>query len=139
MKVTSEQVCQDLLALIGRVKTCMSQEAERYDLTVMQIHTLYAISQGAVTMGRVAETLHTDASNVTGIVDRLVATGLITRQEGAQDRRTKTLQLTDKGRSAVDHIYAGLPASLGCSRLTESERNQLHEIASKLGAAPAKA
>lgn len=139
MKITSQQVCQDLLALIGRVKASMAQAAERYDLTIMQVHTLYAISQGAVTMGRVAENLHTDASNVTGIVDRLVSTGLITRQEGAHDRRTKTLQLTSKGRTVIDTIYAGLPASLGCARLSDSERELLHDLVTKLTAVePAK-
>jgi DNA-binding MarR family transcriptional regulator len=138
MKISSQQVCQDLLALIGRVKSSMSEAAEHYDLTIMQVHTLYAISQGAITMGKVAENLHTDASNVTGIVDRLVATGLITRQEGAHDRRTKTLQLTDKGRSAIESIYAALPSSLGCARLTEHERELLHGLVSKLTAtAPA--
>ena len=132
MKITSEQVCQDLLALIGRVKSSMAQAAERYDLSIMQIHTLYAISQGASTMGRVAETLHTDNSNVTGIVDRLVAAGLITRQEGEKDRRTKTLQLTAKGRTAIDAIYAALPSSLGCAQLSDSERELLHNIVAKL-------
>jgi len=68
----------------------------------MQIHALYAIKHGDVTMGRVAETLHCDASNVTGIVDRLVAGQFITRQEGELDRRTKTLQLTAKGHRAID-------------------------------------
>jgi DNA-binding MarR family transcriptional regulator len=114
------------------MKTSMAQAAERYDLTIMQVHTLYAISQGASTMGRVADTLHTDASNVTGIVDRLVATGLITRQEGALDRRTKTLQLTAQGRTAVDEIYAALPDLLGCPRLSEAERDMLHGLVTKL-------
>src|SRR5476649_378034 len=106
MNITSEQVCQDLLGLIGRIKASLARLSEKYDLTIMQVHALYAISQGDTTMGRVAESLHCDASNVTGIVDRLVASGLITRQEGALDRRTKTLLLTEKGHSAVDDIYS---------------------------------
>jgi DNA-binding MarR family transcriptional regulator len=121
-----------LLAIIGRVKGSLAHAAEHYDLTIMQIHALYAISQGDITMGKVAGTLHCDASNVTGIVDRLVAGGLITRQEGELDRRTKTLQLTAKGRKAVDDIYAQLPDSIGCARLTSAERESLHDIVSKL-------
>src|SRR5437660_1048677 len=102
MEITSEQVCQDLLGLIGRVKTSLARLSEKYDLTIMQVHALYAISQGDITMGRVATTLHCDASNVTGIVDRLVAGRYITRQEGAHDRRTKSLELTSKGRATID-------------------------------------
>jgi len=132
MNITSEQVCQDLLGLIGRIKTSLASLSEKYDLTIMQVHALYAISQGGSTMGQVADTLHCDASNVTGIVDRLVAGHLITRQEGAHDRRTKTLQLTAKGRAAVEDIYSQLPAQLGCSRLSEAERSAFHEVAAKL-------
>jgi len=79
MEITSEQVCQDLLGLIGRVKTSLARLSEKYDLTVMQLHALYAMSNGDNTMGKVANTLHCDASNVTGIVDRLVAGHYITR------------------------------------------------------------
>src|ERR1700746_3758574 len=116
MNISSEQVCQDLLGLIGRMKSGLARLSEKYDLTIMQVHALYAISQGDITMGQVAVTLHCDASNVTGIVDRLVAGHYITRQEGELDRRTKSLHLTDKGRRAIDDIYSQLPSELGCSR-----------------------
>ena len=139
MNITSEQICQDLLGIIGRIKTSLATLSEKYDLTIMQVHALYAISQGDNTMGKVAISLHCDASNVTGIVDRLVAAGLITRQEGVQDRRTKTLQVTDKGHAAVNEIYTQLPAQLGCSRLSDDERVTLHEILGKLTTAPIKA
>jgi DNA-binding MarR family transcriptional regulator len=132
MKVTSEQVCQDLLGLIGRMKASLGALSEKYDLTIMQVHALYAISQGDSTMGHVATTLHCDASNVTGIVDRLVAANLITRQEGPLDRRTKTLHLTEKGQNAVNEIYSKLPSELGCARLTDDERSAFHSIVEKL-------
>src|SRR5579871_5457201 len=132
MKVTSEQICQDLLDIIGLIKASLAGLSEKYDLTIMQVHALYAISQGDTTMGKVAFTLHCDASNVTGIVDRLVAAALITRQEGPLDRRTKTLHLTEKGQNAVDEIYSKLPNVLGCGRLTEQERSAFHDVVTKL-------
>ena len=48
-------------------------------------------------MSSLAETLLCDASNVTGIVDRLEARGLIERRAAAHDRRVKLLALTDEG------------------------------------------
>jgi MarR family transcriptional regulator, organic hydroperoxide resistance regulator len=140
MNITSEQVCQDLVALIGRIKGTLARLAEKYDLTPMQLHAMYAIQNGDITMGKVATTLHCDASNVTGIVDRLVAGHYLTRQEGELDRRTKSLQLTDRGRAAIEDIYSQLPTELGCARLSESECATLHGIATKLiGEVPAKA
>jgi DNA-binding MarR family transcriptional regulator len=132
MNTQPEQVCQDLLGLIGLVKSALAQLSDKYDLTIMQVHALYAISRGDNTMGRVAETLHCDASNVTGIVDRLVAGQYITRQESERDRRIKTLQLAGKGRTAVDDIYSQLPIQLGCERLTDDERAILHGLIAKL-------
>ena len=48
-------------------------------------------------MSRLADTLSCDASNVTGLVDRLESRGLVRRQSSLQDRRVKVLQLTPAG------------------------------------------
>ena len=48
-------------------------------------------------MGRLADTLSCDASNVTGLVDRLESRGLIRRRASAADRRVKVLELTPAG------------------------------------------
>ena len=48
-------------------------------------------------MSSLAELLHCDNSNVTGIVDRLEAAGLAERRPGVGDRRVKAIVLTEKG------------------------------------------
>ena len=48
-------------------------------------------------MGRLAEALACDASNVTGLVDRLESRGLVRRKPTAEDRRVKVLELTPAG------------------------------------------
>jgi DNA-binding MarR family transcriptional regulator len=63
---------------------------------------------------------------------RLGAQKLVSRQELASDRRTKTLRLTPKGSSVVAGLRAELPAILGCSKLTGHEAIALHAIADKL-------
>jgi DNA-binding MarR family transcriptional regulator len=134
MNTNAEQVCEDLLGLIGQMKAVLSRLSEKYGLTVMQVHALYAISQGDSSMGRVAGTLHCDASNVTGIVDRLVASRYIIRQEAEHDRRIKNLALTEKGRNAIFDIYSQLPVRRGCSRLSSDDRTTLHNIVAKMRA-----
>src|SRR4051794_29866875 len=49
-------------------------------------------------MSRLAEALRCDNSNVTQIVDRLEADGLVERRPAPHDRRIKALLLTDEGR-----------------------------------------
>ena len=48
-------------------------------------------------MSALADALHCDNSNVTGIVDRLEAAGLAERRPSERDRRVKAVVLTDKG------------------------------------------
>ncbi|HVQ43683.1 MAG TPA: MarR family transcriptional regulator [Candidatus Saccharimonadia bacterium] len=134
METDSKQVCDDLMALVGLFKGNLAKLAEAHDLTIMQLHALHTLQHGDLTMGQVAATLHCDASNVTGIVDRLVASQLITRQENAHDRRAKTLQLTAKGQRLIDNITGQLPAQIGCEKLTTAEQATLHQIVNELTA-----
>ena len=48
-------------------------------------------------MSALADALHCDNSNITGIVDRLEAAGLAERRPDERDRRVKAVLLTGKG------------------------------------------
>jgi DNA-binding MarR family transcriptional regulator len=65
-------------------------------LSPMQAHALRFLER-PVPMSELAETLWCDASNVTGIVDRLESRGLVERRASSGDRRVKLLCLTDEG------------------------------------------
>src|SRR5437667_12890920 len=72
-----------------------------FGLSPAQCHVLHLIEPGRpLPMGRLAETLACDASNVTGLVDRLESRGLIRRQTSPRDRRVKVLHLTPAGARA---------------------------------------
>jgi DNA-binding MarR family transcriptional regulator len=72
--------------------------ASEFDLSPMGIKLLYKLDPGTeAPMSALAETLFCDASNVTGIVDRLEARGLIERRDNPRDRRVKLIALTDEG------------------------------------------
>jgi DNA-binding MarR family transcriptional regulator len=51
----------------------------------------------ALPMSALAEALHCDNSNITGIVDRLEAAGLAERRPDERDRRVKAVVLTTDG------------------------------------------
>jgi DNA-binding MarR family transcriptional regulator len=72
--------------------------AQELGLSPMQLHALRLMEPGAeMPMSSLAGKLFCDASNVTGIVDRLEARGLIERRPAPHDRRVKLLFLTDEG------------------------------------------
>lgn len=51
-----------------------------------------------MTAGELSEALLVTAGNVTGLVDRLLARGYVTRRASAQDARVRVVRLTAEGR-----------------------------------------
>jgi DNA-binding MarR family transcriptional regulator len=80
---------------------------EELDLTFMQAHALRLLQPGEErTMGKLAETIKCDPSNITGIVDRLEARGLVERRSAVGDRRVKALALTPAGVALRERVFA---------------------------------
>lgn len=99
-----------------------------FDLSVPQAHALQVLEPGRpVPMRDLAARLRCDASNITGIVDRLEARGLVERRPAPGDRRVKALVVTDKGvalrASLVERLHRVPPAFEGLS--TEEQRTLL--------------
>ena len=79
--------------------------ASEFDLTPMQMLALKALEPGrTLPMSALADSLHCDASNVTGIVDRLESRGLIERRGSPEDRRVKMLAVTEAGHRLREQI-----------------------------------
>ena len=80
-------------------------------------------------MTELAALLACDNSNVTGLIDRLEARGLVTRQPSSQDRRVKHVVLTAAGRRLRERMLArvGRPTR-GFERLTPDQQLQLGDL-----------
>jgi DNA-binding MarR family transcriptional regulator len=90
------------------VKQAFIRAGELFGLTHMQLFTLCLINKdGETPMNSITCILGCDASNVTGLVEKLVATGFIKRSESPQDRRSKLITLTEKGKRTREHIMRG--------------------------------
>ena len=96
-------------------------------LSPAQCHVLHLIEpERPVPMGQLAETLACDASNVTGLVDRMESRGLVRRRPSAGDRRVKVLVLTRTGTRLRALLLARMtapPAAL--ERLSVREQQAL--------------
>jgi MarR family transcriptional regulator, organic hydroperoxide resistance regulator len=80
-----------------------------FDMTPPQLMTLRRLdADKPVPTSEVAKWLTCDASNVTGIVDRLEARGLVQRRPDPGDRRVKMLALTAEGVALRDEIVRRL-------------------------------
>lgn len=96
--IRSENLYWMLLQVAFRAKHGLMKLAEDHDLTVMQLYTLCSMTpREPIPMNTISCMLFCDASNVTGIVDRLLSQGYIAREEKPEDRRVKMITLTLKG------------------------------------------
>jgi DNA-binding MarR family transcriptional regulator len=87
-----------LTELIPLLKSHWTASAADFDLTPAQAFAMKRLEPGKpVPMNSLTEVLMCDASNVTGIVDKLEARGLIERRASAEDRRVKHLVVTPRG------------------------------------------
>jgi DNA-binding MarR family transcriptional regulator len=103
-------------------------------LSPAQCHVLHLIEPGRpLPMGRLAATLSCDASNVTGLVDRLESRGLVRRRPSAEDRRIKVLDLTATGsrlRTQLLDRMTAPPTTL--KRLSVRDQRELVRILGRL-------
>ena len=104
--------------------------AAEFQLSPAQCHVLRLVEPNRpIPMGRLAETLACDASNVTGLVDRLESRGLVRRRPSLADRRVKVLGLTPTGsrlRALLVERMAAPPTTLG--RLSAADQRALVRI-----------
>src|SRR5882724_11893780 len=101
MRQTESDACrawQLLMRFFFAQRAHLPASGAEFDLSAVQCHVLHLIKPGRpLPMRRLADTLACDASNVTGLVDRLESRGLVQRQASASDRRVKQLHLTPAG------------------------------------------
>ena len=131
-----------LIQVAFRSKHGLMKLAEKYDLTVVQLHSLGAMNPGVpLPMNELSCILLCDASNVTGIVDRLLSQGHVKREENPADRRVKLITLTPAG----EKLRATLLEEVShyempeIKRLTSAQRDELKSMLSLILQPPEKA
>lgn len=100
-------------------------------LTPLQARAVLWLERPSAMRG-LADHLTCDASNITGLADRLEELGVVERIPG-EDRRVKLLRLTRRGialrADVVEHLARG---STVTARLTAAERRQLAALLDRL-------
>jgi MarR family transcriptional regulator, organic hydroperoxide resistance regulator len=104
------------------------------ELSPIQCHVLHLLEPGRpLPMGRLAGMLGCHASNVTGLVDRLEARGVVQRRPSADDRRIKVLDLTPEGsRLRAQMLRRMTTGARPISRLTVGQQRTLVKILERL-------
>ncbi|MEI9913772.1 MAG: MarR family transcriptional regulator [Candidatus Saccharibacteria bacterium] len=103
----SKRLQEELSLLIIRSsmkgKYAIVQIAEDNHITPYASHDfVFTRTRTTRTMKSLAKFMSCDPSNVTGIIEQLVSEGFVDRKESLNDRRIKTVSLTNKGLALRD-------------------------------------
>jgi DNA-binding MarR family transcriptional regulator len=91
--------------MFTRIITGLSRTLRDEELSVAQLAALHLLDQGKTSsVSSLGAELELSPSAVSRLVDGLVQRDLVARAEDPEDRRKKTLMLTQKGRRFVDAI-----------------------------------
>ena len=133
-KSVEEEAVLNIARTAALIEHAGSEALKPFDLTITQYNVL-RILRGAGPDGlcrnEVGERLVTKVPDVTRLLDRMEAAGLIVRQRGDQDRRFVTTRITDKGLKLLEKIDRELPAIHG-RQLGHVSQKRLRELISIL-------
>lgn len=134
----------DLEERVKKVISYLSQMAETYvfarynkgllaELAKQEIFMLKLLGEsGKTNMTDLAHRASVALSTVTGIVDKLVEKGFVTRERTEEDRRLVFVELTQKGRRAFQQDLE-VRREMGMQRLSELDEGEQEELVRLLG------
>jgi DNA-binding MarR family transcriptional regulator len=120
-------VCRLVHGLAHRLDVHVRGVAHQLGMTPTQVIALRELSEPA-TARELAGRMFCEASNVTFVLDRLEAQGLLERRPHPTDRRAKQIVLTPAGEQRRDQVLDALRAGSPLAPLSGDQRESLREV-----------
>jgi DNA-binding MarR family transcriptional regulator len=126
----------DVLHASGVLESRVESKLAEVGLSIAKLAALHQLTRAgdSLPLGQLAERLSCVKSNVTQLVDRLEADGLVSREGDPNDRRSRLAVLTAAGRKAYlkgTEIQGQAEKEL-FNVLSADESKKLHELLAKL-------
>jgi len=121
-------------AVLGQIEKRLAQDG----LTATQIGVLEGILHlGPLTQRELGRKVLTSAGNMTDVIDKLAARGLVTRARAPQDRRSVIVDLTPAGRELIEKTFPQHAQDIAAAMagLDTAELATLETLLRKLGTA----
>lgn len=136
-RASRDPLTHEVVDLIGSVVARYHEEYDRaaamHSLTGAQARVLALIALDPLPMRQIARALRCEPSNVTGIVDRLEARGLVERQPDPSDRRVKVAAATADGTQTAKQLRDSLDfAREPLAALSRADRTTLRDLLQRM-------
>ncbi|MFD9220423.1 MarR family winged helix-turn-helix transcriptional regulator [Streptomyces sp. NPDC060064] len=127
------EVVELIGSVVARYYSEYEQAAATHSLTGAQARVLGLLAVEPTPMRRIAQKLKCEPSNVTGIIDRLEARGLVERRPDPNDRRVKLAAPTEDGRDTARRLRESLNfAREPLAELSDEERTVLRDLLKRM-------
>lgn len=121
-----------------KVHRALNHALAEVDLSLAQHEILMAIWQkSGLTQKQLAESLLVVKSNVSALIKKLEARGLVQRKSDPSDTRNKRLSLTDAGKATVEKSFAlqNRIVDAMASVMSDEELRQVSDVMHRVGRA----
>lgn len=107
----SAEVFNAMLHIYSLLQLEMEKYFSPYDLTPVKFNALlllkYLGGKQGLSQNEISHHMIVTPSNITRLIDRLIADGYVERTVSAKDRRVKVIQITANGSKIVDEVLKG--------------------------------
>jgi len=127
----AERVWFRLLRLDTRLHAHITDRLKTVGLSVPQCDVLTTLTEReGVSQQELAERLYVTKGNISGLIDRLAAAGMVERRRLGGDRRSHAIFLTDAGRAAAEAGIAAQKAFVAqtLGRMSEQQLRDLDAL-----------
>jgi len=114
-----------VVELMDRTRQTVREVGEEEGLSIPQLDVLRRLRHGPSPMRRLAIQMNCEASNLTGLVDRLEARGLVERRPHPEDRRVRCVALTEAGETLGNQVWLAVAGRCELNQLSDSRKQMV--------------
>jgi len=97
---TVSRIIETSIYLQTESRRLAKEQCARHGITATQLNVMKMLQAiGELSLSELSKRIAATNSTVTGIVDRMVAAGLVVREQSADDRRVWKIKLTPQGKT----------------------------------------
>jgi DNA-binding MarR family transcriptional regulator len=130
-------IVETVIYLESESRRLAREACQRVGVTGTQLNVLKLLEEiGELSLSELSRRLAAQNSSVTGIVDRMVQAGLVTREQSPEDRRVWRIRMTPRGEEIAKQTQV-LPWDLlrdALGSLDRREKEHLTQILEKVAA-----
>ena len=104
-KAAIDRIVETAIYLQAESRRLAKEQCARHGITATQLNVLkLLLTVGDLSLSELSKQLAATNSTITGITDRMVAAGLVTREQSTEDRRVWRIKLTADGRGIARKV-----------------------------------